>query len=113
MYKSPIEIIYSGLQTQLEGEVMRAVQSVGVNVDKDELLKALEYDRQQYEKGYADAKEECQRPTGRWEQATGFWDDDCLWKCSACGCEWCFIEGTPAENGTNYCPNCGAKMMEG
>lgn len=32
----------------------------GVNVDKEELLKALKYDREQYEKGYRDAKAEQQ-----------------------------------------------------
>ena len=55
MYKSPIDIIYGQLQTQIEGEVMRAVQQIGVNVDKEELLRALQYDRGQYKKGYADA----------------------------------------------------------
>lgn len=61
MYKSPIELIYGGPQTRIEGEVVRAVQNVGVNVDKDELIKALTYDRQQYEKGYADGAR-TQRP---------------------------------------------------
>lgn len=60
MYESPIDIIYSAMQTKLEGEVYKAVQNVGINVDKDELIKALSYDRQQYEKGYADAKAEQQ-----------------------------------------------------
>jgi len=107
MYKSPIEIIYSGLQTQLEGEVMRAVQSVDVNVDKDELIKALAYDRQQYEKGYADAKKEYQRPTGRW-----VYDDGNLeWACSEC------LRAAHVNFGaicgyvlSDFCPNCGAKM---
>lgn len=64
MYKCPIEIIYGELQTQLErkGEnmVLNAVRKMGVNVDKEELLKALQYDREQYEKGYADAKSKLQ-----------------------------------------------------
>lgn len=60
MYESPIDIIYSEMQTKLEGEVFKAVQNVGINVNKDELIKALSYDRQQYEKGYADAKAEQQ-----------------------------------------------------
>lgn len=55
MYKSPIDIIHGQLETQLEGEVLKAVQKCGVVVDKDELLKALAYDRDQYEKGYRDA----------------------------------------------------------
>ena len=55
MYKSPIEIITGNIQTQIDDEIYRAVQNVGINVDKEELLKALEYDRGQYEKGYNDA----------------------------------------------------------
>ena len=56
MYKSPVELIYGQLQTQIEGDVMRAIQQVGVNVDKDELIRALQYDRGQYNKGYADGR---------------------------------------------------------
>lgn len=37
---------------------MQMVQDYGVRVDKEALIKALMYDRQQYEKGYADAKAE-------------------------------------------------------
>lgn len=54
MYESPIEIIYGEIETQLEGEVLKATQRVGVNVNKEELLKALQYDREQYLKGYED-----------------------------------------------------------
>lgn len=60
MYKSPIETIYGELQTQMvqEGEnmVMKAIRKAGVNVDKEELIKALQYDRNQYTEGYADGK---------------------------------------------------------
>ena len=52
MYKSPIEIITGKIQIQIDDEIYRAVQNVGINVDKDELLKALEYDRRQFEKGW-------------------------------------------------------------
>ena len=51
-YKSPIEIWHSEMEMQLEGEVLKACQRVGVNVDRDELLKALKYDRGQFDKGY-------------------------------------------------------------
>lgn len=54
MYKSPIETIIGKMKMQQEGEIFRAVQEVGVNVDKDELIKALQYDRGQYDKGYSD-----------------------------------------------------------
>lgn len=60
MYESPINIIYSNIRTAFENEVFSSVQKAGINVDKQELIKALAYDRQQYEKGYADAKAEYQ-----------------------------------------------------
>jgi len=60
LYKSPIEKIYGEIQTQMvqedENMVMKAVRKVGVNVDKEELIKALQYDRNQYAKGYDDGK---------------------------------------------------------
>ena len=39
-----------------ENMVMKAVRKVGVNVDKGALIKALQYDRNQYTKGYEDGK---------------------------------------------------------
>ena len=39
-----------------EKMVMKAIREVGVNVDKEELIKALQYDRNQYTKGYEDGK---------------------------------------------------------
>lgn len=61
MYESPIELVVSQFQTEIikqqENQVIKAVQSVGVNVDKAELLRALAYDRDQYEKGYTDGYE--------------------------------------------------------
>lgn len=53
-YQSPIEIIMQEIQTQFDGEVFKATQAYGINVDKDELIKALQYDRDQYNKGFAD-----------------------------------------------------------
>ena len=37
------------------------------------------------------------------------WDED-TWSCSVCGEPWTLTEGTPKDNGMNYCPNCGARM---
>jgi hypothetical protein len=53
-YKSPIEVITQGVQMTIEDGVYKAVENYGINVDKDELLKALQYDRKQYQKGFAD-----------------------------------------------------------
>lgn len=67
MYESPIKIfsdnLYTSLNTQLEDEIMKAVWKVGVMVDRDELIRALRYDRDQYEKGYEDALRELREKT--------------------------------------------------
>ena len=55
-YKSPIEILTGEpIFKEMDDGVMRATVNCGVHVDKEELLKALAYDRGQYEKGYEDA----------------------------------------------------------
>ena len=71
MYISPIEMMQSfnvnpiekvvkeiadKSEQETEEYVMTAIRNVGINVDKDELLKALTYDRRQYEKGFQDGK---------------------------------------------------------
>lgn len=53
-YESPINIIYRDVQTKLEGDVFKAIQNYNIEVNKDELLKALTYDRNQYNKGWSD-----------------------------------------------------------
>ena len=60
-YQSPIEVIQSQMRSKIEGEIYRAVMNIGVNVDKDELVKALEYDRNQYQKGYKDRDDQIVR----------------------------------------------------
>lgn len=60
-YQSPIELIMGQMNLALEGQICKAVQNVGVSVDKEELLKALQYDRDQYQKGYADRDAEIVR----------------------------------------------------
>lgn len=53
-YKPPIEIIMGQMRLEVDNGIYKAVQGYGVNVDKEELIRALKYDRGQYEKGYAD-----------------------------------------------------------
>ena len=60
-YQSPIELIQSQMRSQIEGEIYTAVINVGVNVDKDELVKALTHDRNQYQKGYKDRDDQIVR----------------------------------------------------
>lgn len=58
MYEAPIKLIMEDIQhkiiEQQTDDVYKAVVSMGIEVDKDELIKALQYDRGQYDKGYAD-----------------------------------------------------------
>ena len=56
MYKSPIKVFTDELSLYYDNNIVEAVQRYDINVDKDELLKALRYDRQQYDKGFADGK---------------------------------------------------------
>ena len=51
-YESPIEVAIGQMRTKFEDNVVKVVQERGIDVDKDELTKALQYDRGQYEKGY-------------------------------------------------------------
>ena len=115
-YKSPVEIwcddfmnkITTQIQENNEMQIMAAVNQY-VSVDKEELIKALQYDRQQYEKGYADAKAEYQRPQGEWIEEnteTGALGIKYTWfKCSQCGWDSSLVIPN------NFCPNCGAKMV--
>lgn len=61
MYEFPIKIyekqmeFKNELDKETDAQILKAVQTVGISVDKEELVKALEYDRHQYDKGYHDA----------------------------------------------------------
>ena len=58
MYESPIKVIveevYAQTLKQQENDIWKAIQKYDINVDKEELVMALQYDRHQYEKGYED-----------------------------------------------------------
>lgn len=62
MWESPINIstiseeIGRKIVDEQNNYIVESCIKMGVNVDKDELLKALNYDRDQYEKGYADGR---------------------------------------------------------
>ena len=60
MYESPIELYMTDIQTQIiikqEEQILQAVRNVAVGIDREELVRALKYDRDQYEKGYRDAQ---------------------------------------------------------
>ena len=76
MYESPIEIITTGVNLLVEENVYKTVTKLDINVDKDELLMALQYDREQYQKGYKEAiKEFAKRLKERHFSAVSFFDE--------------------------------------
>lgn len=60
MYNSPVELMITDIQNQIlkqqDEEIYQAVLHYVPNVDREELIRALQYDRDQYEKGYQDGK---------------------------------------------------------
>lgn len=104
-YRSPIEICtHEPMFKEIEDGIMRATVSCGVQIDKDELIRALAYDREQYEKGYTAAKRIYKRPIGEWiidePEDSGL---GTIYKCPYCKYK---VDCKP----TNFCPNCGADM---
>ena len=79
--------------------IVEEVRKVVPHVDKEELVKALEYDRDQYEKGYADGRADATKH-GHWTEI----DRGLLWQCSECGHH--------SISGGHYCDWCGCKMDE-
>ena len=61
MYNSPITIFENVMQQQIqekEDKIVSEIKSqIAVDVNKVELIKALNYDRHQYEQGYKDGIE--------------------------------------------------------
>ena len=62
-WESPITKIYGDIHNEIirqdEENCMYAIEQViGYKVDKEELIKALQYDREQYDKGYRDGVKE-------------------------------------------------------
>ena len=62
-WESPITKIYGDIHNEIvrqdeENYMYTITQAVGYKIDKEELLKALRYDREQYNKGYKDGVRE-------------------------------------------------------
>lgn len=107
-YQSPIEIITNNFAVEVENKLYKAVFDVGINVDKAELIRALEYDRNQYEKGYKDALE---RKKGKWMISEIQREEDTingnyLYICSCCN----FSDTHAKTQIVPYCWHCGADM---
>lgn len=53
-YTSPITEYLGQMRIEHENAVLKAIHEFDISVDKDELIKALQYDRDQYRKGFID-----------------------------------------------------------
>ena len=53
-YESPIKMWTTEVELRYEKEVLNAISHLNVEVNREELIRALNYDRNQYEKGYRD-----------------------------------------------------------
>lgn len=54
MYDSPIKIVFGQMESQIDGKIMKAIQKINIEIDREELVRALQYDRNQYDRGFAD-----------------------------------------------------------
>ena len=62
MWESPIRILQTQIETQIEGDVIKAISKYGIDIDKDRLLEMLRGDSHSYDMGYATGKREvCER----------------------------------------------------
>lgn len=112
-YESPISIATAKMQDEynerLENECMLVIkEKIGIDVNKDELIKALNYDRAQYEKGFRDGISKAYHHNhGHW-----IWHNrQEVYECSACGWKLLYNLKEIAFLGY-FCPYCGAKMDE-
>ena len=109
-YQSPISIIYQDMMHKLnesiEQNVFAGIQRYGIEVDKDELIKALQYDRRQYDAGFADGINF--RKHGHWIYHDPTDENIYACECSACGECVC----ADFEEDADYCMHCGARMDE-
>jgi hypothetical protein len=75
MYESPFSVsfmeeIEEGIAKEIgewiDDSIMKATVDAKITVDKDELVKALAYDRGQYDKGYGDGYQDGKRYAWEW-----------------------------------------------
>ena len=114
MYKSPITIIESTIDSftksiikQKDDAIFAEIQhSFGVDMDREELIRALKYDRDQYNKGYADGRSDAVSH-GMWHKYHDFFTNRQVgWICTNCSA----VSYDLSNGDTPFCPHCGAMM---
>ena len=89
MYESPINLIMQDIERQIvqeqEKTIINAIEKCDVVVNKDELIKALNYDRNQYSKGYKDGVNDVlDKIRGKIENHCGLTKENHCRYCSYC-----------------------------
>lgn len=115
-YESPVMVMMDQVATEIreQGEnqmCMDIIQRYDLQCNKEELLKALAYDRDQYEKGYHDACKKLERPRGEWIKITKNGTLPVEYICSVCGRKIFdnYDHQIPQSEFYPYC-HCGADM---
>lgn len=112
-YESPVHVYTTEIQHKMAEEcdriVLSEIKNVGVYVEKDELIKALEYDRGQYQKGFRDGRLSVERKTGMWiGEGDGYADGSMVYDMWSCGCCGTRFDEWEEEPDWKYCPVCGS-----
>ena len=114
MYDSPIKMLVEDTIGKLDESVWKAVINVGFDIDKEELRKALEYDRDQYRKGYEDGKLAAIVHAHWIGLFYGYADGGKVFdsfECSHCKYK-IYDEYYNLDKLPKFCPECGAMMDE-
>lgn len=102
--KPLIEMITDEVQIKCENQALKVVQSVGFNVDKERLEKALMDSRSFYNEGYEDAKKEYEKPPMKPIETE--WNDYLCPHCKDRLYNGYFI----GINDYKFCYSCGGKL---
>lgn len=80
MYESPITLMVQKMAEQVAKELdeatFKAVELVMPTVNQEELIRALKYDREQYDKGYTDGKRDAMNELVRCKDCKHSFEDD-------------------------------------
>lgn len=90
---SPVELIFKKISTDFNESVDDKIQEViefelGAKIDQDEFIKAINYDREQYKKGYQNGYERRDKEIVRCENCKHgkYREDYDDYECEASGC---------------------------
>ena len=103
-YQSPVDLIVDQVMDRLDQEIENAVNltlNYEIKVNKEEMIKALQYDRDQYRIGYEQGKKHAVGH-GHWKKVN---DKYPRYVCTICNHLF-------NNKGYKFCPNCGARMDE-